>query len=77
MEKTYNVYFDTETVSNDKGQKESYQYCKDYIDMNNGTKNSYFSDYKGGTVSIYCNETQEVVYSETIRQFSFSGKRLG
>ena len=64
--RTYNVCFDTESESNDKGWKESYQYCKDYIDSNNGTNNSYFQDYKGGTVSIYCNETEEVVYSETI-----------
>lgn len=65
--KTYNVCFDSETKSNDKGWKESYQYCKDYIDSNNGTNNSYFADYKGGIVSIYCNETEEVVLLETIK----------
>jgi len=65
--KTYNVCFDSESESNDKGWKESYQYCKDYIDSNNGTNNSYFADYKGGIVSIYCNETEEVVLLETIK----------
>jgi len=65
--RTYNVYFDSDRESNDKGWKESYQYCKNYIDDNNGTRNSYFDDYKGGTVSVYCNETEEVVYSEPIK----------
>jgi hypothetical protein len=67
MEKTYNVVFNDETSSNDKGFREPYDYCMNYIKSNNGTNNSYFEDYKGGTVSIVCNETGETVYEETVR----------
>ena len=65
--KTYDVCFNDETNSNSKGFKESLQYCKDYIKVNNGTNESYFEDYKGGTVSVVCNETGEEVYSEKIK----------
>lgn len=27
----------------------------------------YFEDYKGGTVQIVCNETEEVVYEEAVK----------
>lgn len=64
--KTYDVVFNDENNSNSKGWKESYQNCLDYIKSNNGTNESYFEDYKGGIVSIYCNETCEEVYSETV-----------
>lgn len=64
---TYDVVFDDSTDSNSKGWHESYDYCKDYIKHNNGTNNSYFADYKGGTVSIVCNETEDVVYYEEVK----------
>jgi len=64
--KTYNVVFNDETSSNDKGFKESYNYCMNYIKSNNGTNNSYFKDYKNGTVSIVCNETGETVYETNV-----------
>lgn len=64
---TYDVIFNDDTDSNRKGWHESYNYCKDYIKSNNGTNNSYFADYKGGTVSIYCNETEDVVYYEEVK----------
>lgn len=64
---TYDVFFDDDNNTNSKGWHESYKYCKDYIDMYNGTNESYFEDYKGGFVSIYCNETGEEVYSERIK----------
>lgn len=64
---TYDVEFDDENDSNSKGWQESYEYCKNYIDANNGTNESYFADYKGGMVSIRCNETDEVVYREEIK----------
>jgi hypothetical protein len=48
------------------GWKQTYDYCLSYIKMYNGTNESYFEDYKGGVVSIYCNETEEEVYSEDI-----------
>lgn len=65
--KTYDVCFDDDNNSNGEGWHESYQYCKDYIEMTNGTNEGYFKDYKGGIVSIYCNETGEEVYSERVR----------
>jgi hypothetical protein len=64
--KTYNVVFNDETSSNDKGFREPYDYCMNYIKSNNGTNNSYFADYKGGTVSIVCNETGETVFETNV-----------
>lgn len=64
---TYDVQFDDDDNTNSKGWRESYDYCKDYIESNNGTNNSYFVDYKGGTVSIVCNETGEIVYHEEVK----------
>jgi hypothetical protein len=66
-ELTYDVVFNDDTDSNSKGFSESYDYCLDYIKHNNGTNESYFADYKGGFVSIVCNETEETVYEETIK----------
>ena len=65
--KTYDVCFDDDNNTNGEGWHESYQYCKDYIESNNGSNWSYFGDYKGGIVSIYCNETGEQVYSERVK----------
>lgn len=65
--KTYDVHFNDANSSNNKGFKESIQFCKNYIRQNNGTNNSYFSDYKSGTVSVVCNETGETVYSADIQ----------
>ena len=64
---TYDVVFNDDTDSNSKGFKESKQYCMDYIEEHNGTDWSYFEDYKGGIVSVVCNETGETVYKETVR----------
>jgi hypothetical protein len=66
-EKTYDIVFNDDTSSNCKGFHESLQYCKDYIAANNGTDRSYFKDYRGGVVSIICNDTQETIYNETVR----------
>lgn len=67
MRKTYDVVFNDDCSSNNKGFRESLQYCKDYISCNNGTNNSYFKDYKGGIVSVLCNETGESVYDEIVK----------
>lgn len=67
MNKTYDIYFNDEYDSNNKGMKATLEECKDYIRYNNGTDHSYFADYKGGTVSIVCNETGETVYEEEVR----------
>lgn len=37
-----------------------------YGNAHNGTNESYFADYKGGTVSIVCNETGETIYEEEV-----------
>lgn len=60
---TYDVIFNDDNASNSKGWHKTLEYCKNYIESNNGTNNSYFADYKGGTVSIYCTETNEEVYT--------------
>lgn len=65
--KTYDVHFNDANDANSKGFNESFEYCKNYIETYNGTNESYFEDYKGGIVSIVCNETGEEVYSEDIR----------
>lgn len=62
--KTYDIYFNDDTDSNNKGFSLSIEECKSWIESNRGT--SYFEDYKGGTVSIVCNETGDTVYEEYI-----------
>ena len=66
-QRIYDVYFNNDDSSNSKGWNQTYGYCKNYIDSNNGTNNSYFADYKGGTVSIYNNEREEDVYLEVVK----------
>nr|DAI50219.1 MAG TPA: hypothetical protein [Caudoviricetes sp.] len=63
---TYNVVFNDDNDSNDKGFEQTLDYCKNYIATYNGTNESYFADYKGGIVQIVCNETEEVVYEEEV-----------
>lgn len=58
---TYDVVFNDDESSNSKGMASTIEDCREYILENNGTSWSYFGDYKGGTVSIVCNETGEVV----------------
>lgn len=65
--RTYDIHFNDEESSNNKGFRESFEYCKNYIEMYNGSNHSYFADYKGGTVSIVCNETGETVHEEEIK----------
>lgn len=64
---TYDIVFNDDDNSNSKGLEESLEYCKKYIQTYNGTSYSYFADYKGGTVSVVCNENGETVYQETIK----------
>lgn len=66
---TYDVVFNDENNSNSKGFKSSIEECMKYIKANNDTSNpySYFADYKGGIVSVVCNETGEEVYSEKVK----------
>lgn len=64
---TYDVVFNDEYDSNNKGMQATIEECRDYINAHNGTDHSYFADYKGGIVSIVCNETGETVYEEEVR----------
>ena len=64
---TYDIVFNDSENSNNKGFKESLDFCKEYIKKNNGTNNSYFGDYKGGTVSIICNENKETLFTEEVK----------
>lgn len=63
----FDVVFNDSEKSDSKGFSESYEYCKDYIEQYNGTSESYFSDYKGGVVSIYDLDAEEEVYIENIK----------
>ena len=64
---TYDVHFNNEQDSNNKGFIDSYDDCLSYIEEYNGTNHSYFKDYKGGTVSIICNETGETVFETEVK----------
>lgn len=63
---TYDIQFNDDQFSNNKGFELSLQDARGYITRNNGTTESYFKDYKDGQVSIICNETSEIVYSTEI-----------
>lgn len=65
--KTYDVVFQDSENGNAKGFHATIEYCKDYIQKYNGTNESYFADYKGGTVQIVCNESGEVVYEKLVK----------
>jgi hypothetical protein len=65
---TYDVYFNDDESSNSKGSiYYTIEEAKSYIKRYNGTNESYFADYKGGVVSIVCNETGQTVYEEEIK----------
>lgn len=65
--KTYDIEFHDNTTANSKGFSESKEYCIDYIKSFNGSDVSYFADYKGGTVNVVCNETGDIIHSETVK----------
>jgi hypothetical protein len=63
---TFDIVFDDDNSSNHKGFYNDFNYCFDYINKYVLTNHSYFADYKKGSVSIYCNETAEIVYTTEI-----------
>lgn len=65
--KTFDIVFNDSEQSNCKGFKSTLEYCKNYIETHNGSNNSYFKDYKSGTVQIICNQTEEIVYQTEIK----------
>ena len=60
---TYNVHFNDSENSNDIGGKNTLEYCKSVIDLK---RSQYFDDYKNGTVSIVCNETEKTIFEKSI-----------
>lgn len=64
---TFDVVFHNQESSNSKGFKLTYQECQDYIDSNMGTDNSYFADYKGGTVCIVCDYNGNIIYQQDVK----------
>ena len=64
---TYDVVFNNSELSDSMGFHATIGYCRDYIKANNGTKNGYFANYKGGIVSIMRNETSEDIFTEDIK----------
>lgn len=64
--KTFDIHFNDSENSNNKGFAMTEEEARDYIKRYNGTNESYFEDYKGGIVSIVCNETGETVHEEEI-----------
>lgn len=64
---SYDVVFYDDENSNSKGFTIDLYSAIAYIQANNGSNFSYFADYKGGTVSIVCNETGETVYQEDVK----------
>lgn len=63
---TYDVLFNDDVDGNSKGFRATLEYCKNWIVNNNGSNQSYFKDYKGGTVSIVCNETEKTVFETEV-----------
>lgn len=64
---TYDVVFDDDESSASKGFEQTFNECKAYIERYNGADEYYFEGFKSGVVSIRCNETDEVVYQEDIK----------
>lgn len=65
--KTYDIIFNDNEDSNNKGFQVSLEEAKDYIKQHNGTNESYFADYKGGIVQVVDNESGEVAYEEEVK----------
>lgn len=63
---TFDITFNDNENSNNKGFALTLDDAKAYIERYNGTNESYFADYKGGTVSIFCNETEENIYETKV-----------
>lgn len=64
---TYDIHFNDDENSNNKDFELTLEEAKNYIAKHNGTNESYFEDYKGGSVSIVNNRTGENVYEEEVK----------
>jgi hypothetical protein len=65
--KTYDLVFDDNNNSNSKGFNMTLEEAKSYITRHNGTNYSYFADYKGGIISVVCNQDGRTVYQEIVK----------
>jgi hypothetical protein len=65
--KTYDVHFDDNDNSNSEGFEMTFQDAVSYITRHNGTNHSYFADYKGGIISVVCNQNEKTVYQQKIK----------
>lgn len=65
-EKIYDVVFNDDNNSNNKGASWTLEEALYYISNNNGTDWSYFEDYKHGTVSVVNNRSGEDIYQEEV-----------
>ena len=66
--KTYDVHFNDDFNNSAKnGFRMTFKAAKSYIKNNNGINKSHFADYKGGIVSIVCNETSAIVYEVEVK----------
>jgi hypothetical protein len=63
----YDIFFDNDENTNNKGFDISLIDAKSYIKQWNGTGYSYFRDYVGGTVSIFDNRTEKFVYETEVK----------
>jgi len=63
---TYDIRFQSNDSSMNKGFRFSLEQAENYISIRNSTNNSYFEDFKGGMVQIVCNETEEVIFETEI-----------
>ncbi len=53
-ELTYDVIFCDDEKSQSMGFAASFDFCKDYIERNNGSENGLFPNYKGWGCLIVC-----------------------
>lgn len=63
---TFDVVFNDDTCSNNVGVNGAYSECMLWIENHRNDPTSYFGDYKGGSVSVVCNDTDECYYIESI-----------
>ena len=64
---TYDVVFNDDEQSDSKGFRYSLKEAKSYVKTYNGSCESYFKSYRGGTVAIKCNEDGIMVFEAKIK----------
>lgn len=64
--KTYDIYFNDSENSSNKGFSLTKEEAISYAERLLVTGDSYVSDYKGGVISVECNETGDTVWERAI-----------